>query len=518
MNKCLTNGLLAVIACLPLCHAAAINELTQLTADDGEALDGFGESLEISGDLLIVGASFADIDGAETQGAAYVFETDGAGSWTQVAKLTSDDGVEFDQFGIAVAIDGDTAVVGAKGAPIGGNSSQGAAYVFRHAPGDTSSWTSVRKLFADSSAGNLAEYGTAVDIDGDTIIVGAQKGGSGSTGGFAYLYDKNTGGTDNWGEIKRLVDDVFDSNASFGVAVAIDGDTAVVGANALDQTQFTNEGAFYIYNRNEGGAQNFGQTNRIYASVPRGNAKFGEDIAIDGNTIAVGTWNFGGTVGSGSGRAYMYENPTGTPGDWIEIANVEADDAMVTAFFGISLALVGDTLVSGASNHDSLRGQGYVFSRNETGTDSWGQIESLTASDSAPNDALGGDVAASAQHIAVGAAGNGAGVVYLYPGPGGNEPDSDGDGVTDDIDNCTLVDNAAQIDSNADGFGNACDADLNDDCVVNVVDLGLLRTVFFSDDADADLNGDGVVNVIDLGTLRSVFFAPPGPSGVTFCP
>ncbi|MEM6638283.1 MAG: proprotein convertase P-domain-containing protein [Pseudomonadota bacterium] len=90
--------------------------------------------------------------------------------------------------------------------------------------------------------------------------------------------------------------------------------------------------------------------------------------------------------------------------------------------------------------------------------------------------------------------------------------DSDGDGVSDDADNCTFVSNADQRDTNGDGFGNACDADLNNDCVVNVVDLGLFRQVFFSSDADADFNGDGVVNVIDLGVMRLGFFSPPGPS------
>ncbi|MFK8016238.1 MAG: proprotein convertase P-domain-containing protein [Gammaproteobacteria bacterium] len=90
--------------------------------------------------------------------------------------------------------------------------------------------------------------------------------------------------------------------------------------------------------------------------------------------------------------------------------------------------------------------------------------------------------------------------------------DSDDDGVLDDVDNCTSVANADQRDSNGDGFGNACDADLNNDCTVNVVDLGILRSVFFSGNADADLNGDGVVNVADLGLLRLAFFGPPGPA------
>jgi hypothetical protein len=95
-----------------------------------------------------------------------------------------------------------------------------------------------------------------------------------------------------------------------------------------------------------------------------------------------------------------------------------------------------------------------------------------------------------------------------------SEPDSDGDEVPDQSDNCTLAPNPAQRDTDGDGFGNRCDADLNNDCVVNAADLGVLKSVFFSSDADADFNGDGVVNTADLGLLKAGFFGPPGPSAV----
>lgn len=92
--------------------------------------------------------------------------------------------------------------------------------------------------------------------------------------------------------------------------------------------------------------------------------------------------------------------------------------------------------------------------------------------------------------------------------------DQDGDGVFDNLDNCLLAANPNQRDTNGDGFGNVCDADLNNDGIVNPVDLGLFRAVFFSADPDADFNGDGVVNAQDLGILRAGFFSPPGPSGL----
>lgn len=92
--------------------------------------------------------------------------------------------------------------------------------------------------------------------------------------------------------------------------------------------------------------------------------------------------------------------------------------------------------------------------------------------------------------------------------------DTDGDGVTDDADNCTNIANAPQRDTDGDGIGNACDADLDNNCAINFVDLGILKSVFFGADANADLNGDGVVNFLDLGIMKAAFFGAPGPSGL----
>jgi len=94
-------------------------------------------------------------------------------------------------------------------------------------------------------------------------------------------------------------------------------------------------------------------------------------------------------------------------------------------------------------------------------------------------------------------------------------PDSDLDGIANNEDNCSRVANADQRDTNADDFGNACDADLNDDGIVNGIDSGLFRAAFGSADPHADFNGDGVVNALDSGIFRRGYGAPPGPAYTT---
>jgi len=102
-------------------------------------------------------------------------------------------------------------------------------------------------------------------------------------------------------------------------------------------------------------------------------------------------------------------------------------------------------------------------------------------------------------------------------------PDFDQDGALDPEDNCTLVPNGpvipdpgghVQRDTNGDGYGNICDCDLDDSEFVNFLDLGVLKSVFFSADPDADINGDGIVNFLDIGQCKRMFFQPPGPSGL----
>lgn len=102
----------------------------------------------------------------------------------------------------------------------------------------------------------------------------------------------------------------------------------------------------------------------------------------------------------------------------------------------------------------------------------------------------------------------------FFNAPGPSQPDTDGDGIPDRSDNCTLVANNDQRDTDNDGFGNICDPDLNNDLIINAADLALFRELFGTSDENADFNGDGIVNILDYGILSANFFGVPGPSGL----
>ena len=96
--------------------------------------------------------------------------------------------------------------------------------------------------------------------------------------------------------------------------------------------------------------------------------------------------------------------------------------------------------------------------------------------------------------------------------------DTDTDGVGDSSDNCTFVANANQLDANDDGFGNLCDADINNDCATNFLDFSLLSAAFQTTDKDADIDGDGIVNFTDVFLFTGLYLTEPGPSALASCP
>ncbi|EGB09976.1 hypothetical protein AURANDRAFT_52803, partial [Aureococcus anophagefferens] len=170
---------------------ASWTQVAKLVASDAAASDYFGRSVAVSGDLVVVGA-YGNGDAGIGSGSAYVFRTtnDGA-SWTQVAKLVANDAAAYDYFGDSVAVSGDLVVVGAWGNADAGDWS-GSAYVFR-TTNDGASWTETAKLVAcDAAAAD--SFGESVAISGDLVVLGARlNDDAGSGSGSAYVFRTTNG-------------------------------------------------------------------------------------------------------------------------------------------------------------------------------------------------------------------------------------------------------------------------------------------------------------------------------------
>jgi hypothetical protein len=389
--------------------ADAWGQVAKLTASDGASLDGFGYSVSISGDTVVVGA-YRDDDLGSESGSAYVFGRDqgGGDAWGQVAKLTASDGASYHQFGSSASISGDTVVVGAYGDDDNGSRS-GSAYVFGRDQGGADAWGHVAKLTASDGA-SYDYFGWTVSISGNTIVVGANgDDDKGSESGSAYVFGRDQGGGDAWGQVAKLTASDGASSDVFGSSVSISGDTVVVGVY-LDDDNGADSGSAYVFGRDLGGTDAWGQVVKQPAPLAitaRGDS-FGSSVAADGDTVVVGAYGDDDN-GSDSGSAYIFSQDRNGAGAWGQVAKLTASNGASGDRFGYAVSISGDTVVIGAYRDDPYApdsGSAYIFRRNQGGADAWGQIANLTASDAVYGGLFGHSVSISGDTVAVGAPGH----------------------------------------------------------------------------------------------------------------
>ncbi len=382
-------------------------QVAKLTGSDSGPWDLFGDKVSVSGDTAAVGAPWH----MNSRGAVYVFRRDvgGADHWGQVCKLLAPDGLPVDNLGRAVCLDGDTLIAGAYGHP--GGSDTGAAYVFRRSSGDPNQWNFVKKLTASDGAPDDL-FGFAVALGGDTALVGAYtKNVVGIRSGATYVFERNFGGPDQWGQVKELQPEDAAAYVYFGVAIGLSGDTAIIGA--YWQTDLP--GRAYIFERDAGGPDNWGQTAEFFA---HGLESFGYAVSIGTDTALVGAYA-NGDGGPGSGRAYVFQRDQGGPGAWGEAASLAAQDAGPYKNLGWSVAMGGSTALVGAPGRSVARGGAYVFRPAARSRDTWEQVSLLLAADGAPSDLFGYSVSLSGNIAVVGAQqdddhGDGSGSAYVF--------------------------------------------------------------------------------------------------------
>ena len=365
----------------------------RIFAADGAGNDDFGESVGIDGDTIVVGAAQAAVGGNGFQGAAYVYTRTG-GVWSQQAKLTSSDGAAFDAYGTSVAISGDKVIVGAYLATVNGRAYQGAAYIYARIG---IAWNQQAKLVAaDGAAGDRLGY--SVGISGNTAIAGAfqSKVNGNNAQGSAYIFVATNG---VWAQQAKLIASDGAASDAFGFSVAVEGNTAVVGS--LDDQVGTNfnQGSAYIFVYDIT-LNIWKQQSKLTASDGAANDDFGSSIAINGGNIIVGSYNdtVGGSYARGS--AYIYRTLSG---NWTQ--NVKSVDPYGVANdnFGASVAVSGDTAIVSAPQTtitNNAQGVAWIFVRNGA---SWTLLQAIYDVNGSAGDNFGASVAISGDTIIIGA-------------------------------------------------------------------------------------------------------------------
>ncbi len=204
-----------------------------------------------------------------------------------------------------------------------------------------------------------------VALDGDLALVGApREDAAGTDRGAAYVFSRDLGGTDAWGLVKRLAPADPTNDSWFGNALAVDGSLAVVGAG-WDDGGGTNRGAVYVFGRDEGGADLWGQIKKLTASDIHDGDFFGYSVDLNGANLVVGaSWAGGG--GTERGQAYFFSKDEGGANNWGEAQRLRASDGANGDWFGWSVAVSGSYILVGAAGEDgagSDRGAGYIFKK-----------------------------------------------------------------------------------------------------------------------------------------------------------
>ncbi len=382
-----------------------------LKASNTQAGAKFGASVSVSGDLIVVGAPGEETEGLNS-GAAYVFTRSGS-AWTQGALLKGPNTEAGDKFGEAVAASGNTVIVGApaessSATGVGGSQNNngallsGAVYVFS---GSGTNWPQQAYLKA-SNTGAGDQFGGAVAMSGETLVVGAAVERSNATGvngdqnnnsalasGAAYVFIRTGAAWSQQAYLKASNTNTFDD---FGHSVAIAGDRIVVGApgeasasvgvngNQSDNSS-TNSGAAYVFLRT---GSVWSQEAYLKASNTGNGDQFGKAVAISADRIAAGAdWEDSSAIGINgnqsdngagqSGAVYLFAR---TGAAWTPESYVKASNTRVNGFFGIAAAVSGSTVIVGskweASNATGVNGDGTNASAPAAGA---GYIFGLTA-------------------------------------------------------------------------------------------------------------------------------------------
>ena len=338
--------------------ATLVHTLDNPNAFGTSEADLFGDSVEISGNYAIVGAYGEDDAGGSGSGKAYIFNVT-TGALLHTLDNPNDYGTSAgDNFGISVAISGNYAIVGATYEDDFFGLSVGKAYIFDVTTGALLHTLDNPNAY-DTSAGD--SFGSAVAIDGNYAIVGVKAEGDsgGAQSGKAYIFNVTTGASlftlNNPNAYGTSAVDLF------GESVSISGNYAIVGAGNEDDVGVSSSGAAYIFNVTTGALVHTLINPNAYGTSHTD--RFGGGVAISGNYAIVSATGEGDAGGIQSGKAYIFDVTTGALLHTLDDPN--AYDTSTYDVFSSTIAISGNYAIVGARNEDDAGGSGsgkaYIF-------------------------------------------------------------------------------------------------------------------------------------------------------------
>lgn len=351
-----------------------------LTSSDGKASDLFGAGgrISVAGTIAVIGATRSTVGTHTAQGAAYVFrDLDTiSGTVTEAAKLAASDGADFGAFGSSSGLSGTMAVVGASSSAVGANSSQGSAYVFRNLDTATGTVTENAKLVAsDGAASNF--FGTSVGLSGSLAVVGAYGNapGGNSQQGAAYVFRGLDTATGTVNEAAKLTASDGAAGDRFGTATSVSGARALVAAARAAVGANTRQGAVYLFTGLDTATGGVTETARLTASDGVASMNFGDSVALSGTTGLVGSASAVIGTTTAQGAVYLYRNLDAASGAVTESVKMYASAGSTNLKFGSSVAIDGDQFVIGATGANSQTGAAYTGSVSSMTTMDFGNTQ-----------------------------------------------------------------------------------------------------------------------------------------------
>jgi hypothetical protein len=366
-----------------------------------EVRSKLGRTVAISSNGLTVLSGADENENGTKKGFAVVFRGNtNDNSWTQT-RLTAPDGAGDDEFGVAVALseDGNTALVGAWNANVGGISNSGAAYVFTF---NGTNWIFNQKLFAATPETN-AGLGRSVALspDGNTAFIGGLTA-NGDTGAV-YVFER-TGAT--WQETQKLTG--MGTNDEFGTSIAFSGGTLMIGAAQPE----VGNGAVYVFTKS---GVSWQEQQKLTASDGLAADQFGRSVTLnaDGTKALIGA-SLGDTSGVvDSGSVYFWSKVNGS---WIQQQELAPGGGVSGQEFGFSVDLnaAGNVAVIGSRNRTG-NGTAYIFKQNGN---QWSQEQRIQPDGSSTGDWFGVSAVlnATATHAVIGSTGaeGQSGVAFVF--------------------------------------------------------------------------------------------------------